>query len=166
MLNEKHEKFIQELVANGGDRKAAYKAAFGDVKDSTAYTCAGRLLRKVEIKSRYEELCRLANTRAVEKMSRNAAEKIQKVEESADAAVEMRAFIIEQLQKIASGEIGDITMKTNPETGNLEVYQIVTRAADIRAALTDLAAYYGVTPQPADDGIRVELVGGAEELAE
>jgi len=126
MLTQKQEKFVQELI-KGKSQREAYKAAYNAsrMKDKTIDNVASRLFKKDEIRARYEEL------------------KDNALGKTADDAESMRAFIIAQLKKIASGELCETTQEFDGE-GNLIKSKRTVKAADVTNAMNKLAEYYGV----------------------
>lgn len=92
MLTAKQEKFVQELIKNGGNQSAAYRAAYdtSKMKEKTITQKACRLFQQGNIRARYDEI------------------QGKVIEKTADDAASMRAFIIQKLKEIASGELTDI----------------------------------------------------------
>lgn len=166
MLSDKQQKFVQELVKNGGNRRAAYKAAFGEnVKDNTASANASKLLNKTDVRLSYEKLISQANAKAAEHASKDRLE-AQEAKARADvAAADIRAELIDFYRRMMAGEIGDSTTMYDEKSETWKEVKRVVKASDMAAAADKLAEFYGVTPQP-NDTIRVELVGGAEDLAD
>lgn len=167
MLSEKQEKFVQELVKNGGNKTAAYKAAYPDSKasDASLWSQACRLLKKVKVQSRYEELRAEADRKAHETILDAVATTTTATMDAAKSATDMRAFIIAQYAKIASGEICDESTTWDGK-GNVTKQDRKVRATDVANALGKLAEYYGVAPevvQSQEVTIRYE---GAEEYAD
>lgn len=136
MLTAKQEKFVQELIKNGGNRSAAYRAAYNasKAKEKTINESASRLMKDPKIATRYEELRHKVQHKVVEK--------------TIDDAASMRAFIIEKLKQIASGELTDIEEGRCPD-GSWGVKKKTRRVSDVQAALQKLAEYYGCTPEAA-----------------
>ena len=95
MLTQKQEKFVEELV-KGKSQREAYKAAYNTsrMKDKSIDELASRLFRKVEIKSRYEELRKLTESK------------------TADDAASMRAKIIALHNEIIDVDIFDYIENT------------------------------------------------------
>lgn len=161
MLSEKQLTFAQEYVANGGDRKTAYKAAYGISNDRTAYSNAHRLLKNAEVVLKIEELTKIANAKAVA----IAGERQETTARADAAAADIRAELIDFYRRMMAGEIGDSTTMYDEESETWKEIKRVVKASDMAAAADKLAEFYGVTPQP-NETIRVELVGGAEDLAD
>lgn len=136
MLTAKQEKFVQELVKNGGNRSAAYRAAYdaSKMKEQTINQKASRLLKKDHIRARFDEIQGKVQDKVIEK--------------TVDDAASMRAFIIEKLKQIASGELTDIEEGRYPD-GSWGVKKKTRRVSDVQAALQKLAEYYGCTPEAA-----------------
>ncbi len=167
MLSEKQEKFVQELVKNGGNKTAAYRVAFPNSKASgnSLYTLAGKEFKKIDVQLRYNQLRAEADAEA-KKSAQEATEKVKEAAKDAvTSAADMRAFIIAQYAKIASGEICDESTTWDGE-GNITKKDRKVRATDVANALGKLAEYYGVAPevvQSQEVTIRYE---GAEEYAD
>lgn len=127
MLTQKQERFVQELV-KGKTQREAYKASYdaSKMKDKTVDEKASRLFKQDKIRARYDEL-------------------IKEAMPTKDA-VSMRAFIIEKLEKIASGEICDETTEYDAD-GNVLRRRRVVKANDVHNAINKLAEYYGVQTQ-------------------
>lgn len=139
MLTNKQERFVQELV-KGKSQREAYKTAYdaSRMKDSTIDSKACNLLKQDKVKARYDELMKPAE----------------------DETERMRKFIMEQLSKIASGEICDISTEYDAE-GNVIRSKRTVKASDQANAINKLAEYYGVSAEQKEEiTIRIE---GAEE---
>lgn len=137
MLTQKQERFVQELI-KGKSQREAYKAAYDakNMKDKTCDDKASLLFKKEEIRARYEELRKGAESK------------------TADDAESMRAFIIEQLKKIASGELCEMTEEFDGD-GNLIKRKRAVKPSDVANAMGKLAEFYGVAAEQADTKITV-----------
>lgn len=137
MLTNKQERFVQELV-KGKSQREAYKIAYDaeNMADKTVDEKACRLIKQDKVKARYDEL----------------------MKPTEDEATKMRAFIIEKLQKIASGEICDMTEEYDGD-GNLIRSKRTVKANDVSNAISKLAAYYGVDEEKAEE-IKIVIEGG------
>lgn len=146
-LTPRQEKFIQELMKNGGNKTAAYKAAYPNSKAtaSSLGVLASRELKKVNVQLRYNQLRAEADTKARDTILESVAATTSTTIDEAKTATDMRAFIIAQYAKIASGEICDETTTWDGE-GNVTKKDRKVRATDVANALGKLAEYYGVTP--------------------
>lgn len=144
MLTIKQERFVEELI-KGKSQREAYKAAYNaeNMKDASIDKKASELFKKVEIKGRYEEL------------------RAGSIAKTADDAESMRAFIIENLKKIVSGEICDETSEYDAE-GNLVRSKKTKKAADVKDAMAKLAEFYGVQTEQVDQKITVVFQGADE----
>lgn len=137
MLTIKQERFVQELV-KGKSQREAYKIAYDaeQMADKTIDEKACRLIKQDKVKARYDELMKPAE----------------------DETARMRAFIIDKLQKIASGEICDSTEEYDGE-GNLIRQKRTVKANDVSNAISKLALYYGVNEEQTEE-IRIVVEGG------
>lgn len=139
-LTPKQEKFIQELLKNGGNQRKAYKAAYNaeNMKDSTIDKKACALM-KGKVGGRYRELSRASKEKA--------KEKVRKDEEAAvDDAARAKAFLLGVLASIASGEKGD-TVEVTDGDGEVIRREKRTKASDMLSAALKYAEFYGVTPE-------------------
>jgi hypothetical protein len=139
MLTPKQERYVEELV-KGKTQRQAYKAAYNAsrMKDSTIDNKASWLLTKDEIRARYNELMEEAKNRG------------------GNDAARMRAFIIEQLTKIATGEGQDTSEIYNAE-GDLLQSRKGSRQIDRITALNKLAELYGITGSEEQEQIKIVL---------
>lgn len=65
-LSDKHERFVQELMANGGNLSDAYRAVYPNAGDREAvWTSAARLRARSDVKARIAELTQVAAERAL-----------------------------------------------------------------------------------------------------
>lgn len=166
-LTAQQEKFIQELLRNGGNKTAAYKAAFPNSKASgnSIYTLAGKEFRKDGVQSRYKALRSEADAEA-KRAAQEATEKAKEATKGAvTSAADMRAFIIAQYAKIASGEICDESTTWDGD-GNVIKKDRKVRATDVANALGKLAEYYGVAPEVQQSNEVIVKYEGAEEYAD
>lgn len=140
MLTNKQERFVQELV-KGKSQREAYKIAYDaeNMADKTVDEKACRLIKQDKVKARYDEL----------------------MKPTEDEATKMRSFIIEKLQKIASGEICDMTEEYDGD-GNLIRSKRTVKANDVSNAISKLAAYYGVDEEKQEE-IKI-IVEGADNF--
>lgn len=139
-LTPKQEKYIQELLKNGGNQRKAYKAAYNaeNMKDSTIDKKACALM-KGKVGGRYRELSRASKEKA--------KEKVRKDEEAAvDDAARAKAFLLGVLSSIASGEKGD-TVEVTDGDGEVIRREKRTKASDMLSAALKYAEFYGVTPE-------------------
>jgi len=129
MLTAKQERFVQELI-KGKSQREAYKSSYDASRmlDKTIDNRAYVLFKKSEIRARYDELRAEVDAK------------------TSDDAVSMRAFIIEQYKKIASGAIRERSSEYDSE-GKLVKTKNTIKASDVASALNKLAEYYGVTPE-------------------
>lgn len=141
MLTTKQEKFVEELI-KGKSQRVAYRAAYNakGLSDNGADVAACKLLKTPKVKLRYEELRAKAD------------------EHSGNEAASMRAFIIAQLQDIASGAAKD-EVKDYDSEGVLIKSRTQLRQADRANALDKLSTLYGVDQQ-VDNTIQIQI--GAE----
>ena len=117
-LTNKREKFIEEMLKNGGNQRAAYKVAYNakNMSDATIDKRASELLKKGEVRGRYEELLQKAR------------------KASADKALMDVDKIIESYAIIATSDIGDyysfseMDLKGNLRPKVLDLSKIDTRA--------------------------------------
>ena len=147
MLTLKQEKFVEELI-KGKSQREAYKAAYNTsrLKNASIDSLACRLLKGVKVRSRFEEL------------------KSQADDKTGDDATSMRAFIIAQLQDIASGAAKD-EVKDYDSEGVLIKSRTQLRQADRANALDKLATLYGVDQQ-VDNTIQIQIGAEASEYGD
>ena len=147
MLTLKQEKFVEELI-KGKSQRVAYRAAYNTkgLSDNGADVAACKLLKTPKVKLRYEELRAKAD------------------EHSGNEAASMRAFIIAQLQDIASGAAKDEIKDYDPE-GVLIKSRTQLRQADRANALDKLSTLYGVNQQ-IDATIQIQLGAEASEYGD
>jgi len=147
MLTSKQEKFVEELI-KGKSQREAYKAAYNTsrLKNASIDSLACRLLKTPKVKLRYEELRAKAD------------------EHSGNEAASMRAFIIAQLQDIASGAAKD-EVKDYDSEGVLIKSRTQLRQADRANALDKLSTLYGVDQQ-VDNTIQIQIGAEASEYGD
>ena len=147
MLTLKQEKFVEELI-KGKSQREAYKAAYNTsrLKNASIDSLACRLLKGVKVRSRFEEL------------------KSQADDKTGDDATSMRAFIIAQLQDIASGAAKD-EVKDYDSEGVLIKSRTQLRQADRANALDKLSTLYGVDQQ-VDNTIQIQIGAEASEYGD
>jgi len=147
MLTTKEEKFVEELI-KGKSQREAYKAAYNTsrLKNASIDSLACRLLKTPKVKLRYEELRAKAD------------------EHSGNEAASMRAFIIAQLQDIASGAAKD-EVKDYDSEGVLIKSRTQLRQADRANALDKLSTLYGVDQQ-VDNTIQIQIGAEASEYGD
>ena len=147
MLTLKQEKFVEELI-KGKSQRVAYRAAYNakGLSDNGADVAACKLLKTPKVKLRYEELRAKAD------------------EHSGNEAASMRAFIIAQLQDIASGAAKD-EVKDYDSEGVLIKSRTQLRQADRANALDKLSTLYGVNQQ-IDATIQIQLGAEASEYGD
>ena len=147
MLTLKQEKFVEELI-KGKSQREAYKAAYNTsrLKNASIDSLACRLLKGVKVRSRFEEL------------------KSQADDKTGDDATSMRAFIITQLQDIASGKAKD-EIKDYDSDGVLIKSRTQLRQADRANALDKLSALYGVNQQ-VDNSVQIQIGAEASEYGD
>ena len=147
MLTSKQEKFVEELI-KGKSQREAYKAAYNTsrLKNASIDSLACRLLKTPKVKLRYEELRAKAD------------------EHSGNEAASMRAFIIAQLQDIASGAAKD-EIKDYDSDGALIKSRTQLRQADRANALDKLSALYGVNQQ-VDNSVQIQIGAEASEYGD
>ena len=147
MLTLKQEKFVEELI-KGKSQREAYKAAYNTsrLKNASIDSLACRLLKGVKVRSRFEEL------------------KSQADDKTGDDATSMRAFIIAQLQDIASGAAKD-EVKDYDSEGVLIKSRTQLRQADRANALDKLSTLYGVDQQ-VDNTIQIQIGVEASEYGD
>ena len=147
MLTSKQEKFVEELI-KGKSQREAYKAAYNTsrLKNASIDSLACRLLKGVKVRSRFEEL------------------KSQADDKTGDDATSMRAFIIAQLQDIASGAAKD-EVKDYDSEGVLIKSRTQLRQADRANALDKLSTLYGVDQQ-VDNTIQIQIGAEASEYGD
>ena len=100
------------------------------MKEKTITQKACRLFQQDNIRARYDEI------------------QGKVIEKTADDAASMRAFIIQKLKEIASGELTDIE-EGRCADGSWGIKKKTRRVSDVQAALQKLAEYYGCTPEAA-----------------
>jgi len=140
MLRPKQERYVEELV-KGKSQRQAFKIAYPNSqkwKDATVDKRASELLKKREVLGRYNELMEEAKTKG------------------GNDATTMRAFIIEQLKKIAIGEGQDTSEIYNAE-GELLQSRKGSRQVDRINALTKLAELYGIGSIEEKESIKIIL---------
>lgn len=166
-LTASQEKFVQELLRNGGNKTAAYRAAYPDSKANgkNLTTLACREWKKVGVQSRYDQLRTEAEAKAHEAIMESVTTTASTTMDAAKNATDMRAFIIAQYAKIASGEICDESTTWDGE-GNITKKDRKVRATDVANALGKLAEYYGVAPEVQQSHEVVVKYEGAEEYAD
>ena len=166
-LTASQEKFVQELVKNGGNKTAAYKAAYPDSRENgkNLTTLACREWKKVGVQSRYDQLRAEADTKAHKAVMETVTANVSTMMDAAKSATDMRAFIIAQYAKIASGEICDESTTWDGENNVVKKDRKV-RATDVANALGKLAEYYGVAPEVQQSHEVVVRYEGAEEYAD
>lgn len=155
-LTEKQEKYIQELLRNGGNQRRAYKAAYnaGGMKDNVI-DCKASGLMKGKVGDRYRELVRASEEKAKDKVRRE--------EESAvDDAARAKAFLLGVLVAIANGEKCD-TVEVTDGDGAVIRREKRLKAADMLAAALKYAEFYGVTPEVQQSQEIVVRYEGAED---
>ena len=147
MLTLKQEKFVEELI-KGKSQREAYKAVYNTsrLKNASIDSLACRLLKTPKVKLRYEELRAKAD------------------EHSGNEAASMRAFIIAQLQDIASGAAKD-EVKDYDSEGVLIKSRTQLRQADRAIALDKLSTLYGVD-QRVDNTIQIQIGAEASEYGD
>ena len=148
MLTPKQERYVEELV-KGKSQRQAYLVAFPSSrkwKPQTVDKRASELYNTREIKGRYNELMQEAKTKG------------------GDDAASMRAFIIEQYKKIATGEGQDTSEIYNAE-GDLLQSRKGSRQIDRISALNKLAELYGIGSENDKDSIDI-ILHKAEEYNE
>lgn len=155
-LTPKQEKFIQELLRNGGNQRQAYKAAYdaGGMKDSTIDSKASRLM-KGKVGARYEELSKDSTEKAKEQVRKDE-------EEAVDDAARAKAFVLGVLASIASGKQGDEVEVTDGD-GTVTRREKRTKASDMLSAALKYAEFYGVTPEVQQSQEVIVRYEGAEE---
>lgn len=139
MLTLKQERFVQELI-KGKSQREAYKAAYNaaNMKDATIDVHASNLLKQDKIRIRYEELMKESQASAVMD------------------AVQMRAFIIDQLTQIASGKLSD-TSEIYDKDGNIVQGRKGIRVTDRVNALKTLSEIYGIAQGDKKEEIRIVI---------
>lgn len=166
MLTKKQEQFAREFVKNGGDRKAAYKAAYGKkITDASASNGASRMMKNDEVKMMIHHLERKADAKVAAAAGKRRAEEIEETARADDAAADIRAELIAFYRSMMNGEIYDSTTMWDDKAEKWIEVKRVAKASDRANAAEKLAAFYGVTPEP-NEAIRIELIGGAEGLAD
>ena len=147
MLTLKQEKFVEELI-KGKSQRVSYRAAYNTkgLSDNGADVAACKLLKTPKVKLRYEELRAKAD------------------EHSGNEAASMRAFIIAQLQDIASGAAKD-EVKDYDSEGVLIKSRTQLRQADRANALDKLSTLYGVDQQ-VDNTIQIQIGAEASEYGD
>ena len=147
MLTLKQEKFVEELI-KGKSQRQPYRAAYNakGLSDNGADVAACKLLKTPKVKLRYEELRAKAD------------------EHSGIEAASMRAFIIAQLQDIASGAAKD-EVKDYDSEGVLIKSRTQLRQADRANALDKLSTLYGVDQQ-VDNTIQIQIGAEASEYGD
>ena len=147
MLTSKQEKFVEELI-KGKSQREAYKAAYNTsrLKNASIDSLACRLLKSPKVKLRYEELKSKAESK------------------TGNGAIKMRAFIIAQLQDIASGKAKD-EIKDYDSDGVLIKSRTQLRQADRANALDKLSALYGVNQQ-VDNSVQIQIGAEASEYGD
>lgn len=134
MLTLNQERYVQELV-KGKSQRQAYREAYPKsqkYRDAIVDSKASILFKMGKVKERYEELLAEISKPQI------------------DEAEKMRQFIIEQYQKIASGEICDETTDYDAE-GNVVRVKKTVKVADKHNALIKLAELYGVQTEKQED---------------
>lgn len=166
-LTESQERFVQELVRNGGNQTAAYKATHPNstADDRSVYVSASRMLRNAKVRLRYDQLRAEAGAKAHEAVMETVTANASATMDAAKSATDMRAFIIAQYAKIASGEICDESTTWDGENNVVKKDRKV-RATDVANALGKLAEYYGVAPEVQQSHEVVVRYEGAEEYAD
>lgn len=140
MLTAKQERYVEELV-KGKSQREAYRIAYPKSrkwKDEAVDVRASQCLKSHKVYIRYQELMDEAKSKG------------------GDDAVTMRAFIIEQLTKIARGEGQDTSEIYNSE-GDLLQSRKGSRQTDRIAALGKLAELYGITGGSEQEQIKIIL---------
>lgn len=142
MLRPKQERYVEELV-KGKSQRQAFRIAYPNSqkwKDATVDKRASELLKKGEVLGRYNELMEEAKTKG------------------GNDATTMRAFIIEQLKKIATGE-GQDTSEIYDAEGELLQSRKGSRQVDRINALNKLAELYGIGNVEEKESIKIILEG-------
>lgn len=140
MLTPKQERYVEELV-KGKSQREAYRIAYPNSlkwKDSSVDCNASQLLADTKVSQRYRELMEEAKTKG------------------GNDATTMRAFIIEQLKKIATGE-GQDTSEIYDAEGELLQSRKGSRQVDRINALTKLAELYGIGSIEEKESIKIIL---------
>lgn len=140
MLRPKQERYVEELV-KGKSQRQAFRIAYPNSqkwKDATVDSKASALFKTDKVLARYKELMEEAKTKG-----------------GNDAAT-MRAFIIEQLTKIATGEGQDTSEIYNAE-GDLLQSRKGSRQVDRINALNKLAEIYGIGNVEEKEAIKIIL---------
>lgn len=128
MLTPKQERYVEELV-KGKSQREAYRVAYPKSlkwKDAAVDVRASQLLKINKVFIRYNELMEEAKSKG------------------GDDATSMRAFIIDQLKRIATGEGQDTSEVYNAE-GDLLRSRKGSRQVDRINALAKLAEIYGIS---------------------
>jgi hypothetical protein len=166
-LTAKQEKYI-ELVAGGMSQRQAYKEAYDcrRMTDKSVDELASRLMKKVKVASRFNELCASA------------------IKASEDNAVTMRAKLIKGWKKIEAANIMDYltvdkdgTVKIRNDLKKLDCYAIksirLTNTGQVAAielygrdhAMDKLQELYGIGAQEdTDNRITVRFDDGMEDM--
>lgn len=134
MLTLKQERYVQELI-KGKSQREAYRIAYPNslkYKDTVVDSKASTLFKNGKVKERYEILLAEISKPQI------------------DEAEAMRQFIIEQYQKIASGEICDECTEYDA-AGNVIKIKKTVKVADKQNALAKLAEMYGVQTEKQED---------------
>lgn len=161
MLTKKQEKFVKELV-KGKSQREAYKAAYNaeKMKVESIDRVASRLLGKVEVRSRYEELMK------------------KSVEKTEWEATEVRKEIIIQLMKILQADISTYFRYVGGKRGSAKAYlknlteidtkpiqslttdkdgKVVLKLYDKLNAIRELKEIFGLVEQVTDSGETITI---------
>lgn len=153
--------FIREYIANGHNGRAAYQAIRPESKNESARVASNRLLHDANVALTLERMEKEAYNRAAQAVADQRVE-AAKVDANADDYVAtLVSEAVDTIRKIHTGEICDESRELD-ENGEWKVTKMTSRAADRQRAAEKIIEMYGGTT---DNAIRVELIGGAEDLS-
>lgn len=154
--NKRWETFAQ-AKARGMSNRAAYKEAYPTASTKTADNNGSKLWNNAEVRRRCEEIQRTGADQAAEA----CAEKLIDATKTAQNAADIIESAAIALAQIISGERKDITVDKDSKGNIIRTRETQSTTAVIQAIklLNDM---YGDHTEP----IRIELVGGAEDLAD
>lgn len=114
--NDKHEKFVQELVKGKGQGEAYLAAGYTAKSVAVASAAATRLLKDARISARLNELRDLTKVRAIETASLSRAWVLEKLVENVNRALEA-----EPVRDAEGNPIGDYKYNGNVANRALEL---------------------------------------------
>lgn len=158
LKNPRWELFVTTYAKNGGNGRAAYLAAYPNVKATTADNNASRLLKRADVARRLAEIQEEAAHETVKAITEAGLT----AEAKARDAATLCAIASESLIAMANGDAWDV-VQAKDDDGNWTDVKRTYRSDVRRSAAETVLKMYGARQQ---ETIRVELVGDVAELAD